>query len=74
MKVATGEIFDAANHQSCPARLVAGAQPLASFGMEVLVKEQEVTPMGIILELGYVTEHRPTALRILEKDPVKAPR
>jgi hypothetical protein len=38
--------------QASPARLVARADALASVSMEVFVEEDEVAPVGIVLEFG----------------------
>src|SRR6202140_2884546 len=48
-------LVDEVGDQSTPARLVAGPQPLPSVAVVVLVKQDQVAPMGIVLHLRVFT-------------------
>src|ERR1700692_2462398 len=51
-----------------PSGLMAGAQASAGVAMEVLVKENQVSPMRVRLELLQVAEYRSVALFVTKKD------
>src|SRR6202158_2410705 len=48
-------LVDEVGDQSTPARLVTGAQPLPSVAVVILVKQDQVAPMGIVLHLRVFT-------------------
>ena len=45
--------------QTGPSRLMAGAEPRAVVTVEVLVKQDQIAPMRIVLELGGAAVNRP---------------
>ena len=50
-----------------PARLVAGPEPRAVVTVEVLVKQNQIAPMRIVLELGRAAVDRPLSIGIAQK-------
>src|SRR5262249_29423536 len=51
-----------------PSGLMAGSYPSTGIPVEVFVKQDEVTPLRICLELFEIREYRPAALVVLKKD------
>src|SRR5215211_3272127 len=52
-------LIDEGCHEAGPAGLVRGAQPLSALGVEVLVEEDQVSPVGVLLELPAISVDRP---------------
>src|ERR1700730_1187527 len=61
-------LVDEVGDQSTPAGLVAGAQPLPSVAVVVLVKQDQVAPMGIVLHLRVFTRRRTAARGIAREN------
>src|SRR5262245_66688430 len=47
---------------------MAGAEACAIVAVEIFVEEDEVAPMGILLELPGSSVHRPASILVLEED------
>ena len=60
--------FDNFRNNSGPSCLVAGTQSRTIVAMEILIKENIITPMGVILELLRTAIDRPFALFISQED------
>src|SRR5215212_8452411 len=60
--------IDERRDQCGPAGLMRGAQPLAGLGVEVLMEEDEIAPVGILLEFAAVAVDRPPAGRVTGED------
>src|SRR5262249_8274882 len=61
-------LADQRGHQARPAGLVGGAQALAGVAVEVFVEQDQVTPVGVLLELAAVAVDRAAALRVAGED------
>src|SRR5215218_8259351 len=59
---------DEGRDESGPTGLMGGAQPLASLGVEVLMEEDEIAPVGILLEFAAFAVDRPPAGRVTGED------
>src|SRR6185295_11665153 len=62
------QVFDAAEREGGPARLMAGAEPAAGVAVEVLVEEHQVAPGRIVGVAPVVGVHRPAAGGVGEED------
>src|SRR4051812_38064274 len=56
-----------------PPGLVTGAEPGTVVPVEVLVEQQQVTPVRVLLERGGAAVYRPPPILVLEKDRFQAP-
>ena len=55
------------SHQTGPARLVAGAEPRAVVTVEIFVKQDQIAPVRIVLELGRPAVDRPLSIGVAQK-------
>src|SRR5215203_2354248 len=56
--------IDEGCHERGPAGLMRSAQALSSLRVEVLVEEDEISPVGILLEFSSITVDRPPPGRV----------
>src|SRR5262245_21679731 len=61
-------LVDQRRHQTGPAGLVAGAEAGAVVAVEVLVKEDQVAPVRVALELLGAAVDRPPSLPVARED------
>src|SRR5437660_73416 len=64
----------AAGDESSPAGLVAGTEAGAVIAMEVLIKQDEITPVRVVLKLPGSAIDRTPALLIAQEDAGQPPR
>src|SRR5262249_23489792 len=65
---------DVPGRQTRPARLVTGADARAIVAVEILVEQDQITPVRIGLEFFHRSINRPATFRIAQKDIAQAPR
>src|SRR4051812_2290210 len=63
-----GEQMHRARDDSRPSGLMAGAEPGAVVAVEVFVKQQQVAPVRVLLELCRRAVDRPAAIRVPRED------
>ena len=66
-RVKTPKQVQEGSDQSGPARLVAGPEPRAVVTVEIFVKENQIAPVRIVLELGRPAVHWPSPIGIAQK-------
>src|SRR5262249_43574127 len=60
--------FDQCRDHTGPSGLMASTNPRSVVAMKVLVKQQVISPVGIILKLLSSAEHRSSAISVVQKD------
>jgi hypothetical protein len=65
-------LFQQFGHQSGPAGLMAGAKPRAVIAVKVFVELNELTPMGVMLELVKIAIHGTLSGIVTKKDVIEA--
>src|SRR5262245_11153598 len=65
---ARGEQLHGSGDDAGPAGLVTRAEPRSVVAVEVLVEEDEISPVRILPELLGAAVHRPPALRVSQED------
>ena len=68
LRSAPREHVDAFGHQAGPPRLMRRADPCSVVTMEVFIKQEQVTPVRILLKFFHAAEYRPASVRPTQKE------
>jgi len=71
LRIEVAEVFDQTADQTRPPRLMTGPDTGTIIAVKIFVKQQVVTPTGVVLKFRGTAKHRPTTGVVAQKETGK---